>query len=411
MALTDTALRSTKPKDKPYKLSDAGGLFLLVQPNGSRLWRLAYRFAGKQKTLAIGGYPLISLADARTKRDEAKRLLLDGKDPGEEKKAAKREQHKAETSRFRAIALEWFENQGDRWAESYATRIWSRIEDDLLPPLGDRQIDEIEPLEMLEALRAVEARGAIESAKRIKNYASQVFQYALVTGRVTRDITADIGRALKPIPKNSVKRRASLKADELPEFLRRLDAYDGEEETRLALQTILLTFVRTNEVRFAVKQEFENLDGKEPLWRIPDERMKMKLPHLVPLAPQVVPIIQRLIDMNPKSDLLFPSMDGNRTGNKAMSENTMIYAMYRMGYRSRATVHGFRSTASTVLNERQFSSDIIERQLAHVEQNEVRAAYNAAEWLPQRREMMNWWADYIDMQRRRGEVVRHLRVA
>lgn len=411
MALNDTALRNAKPKDKPYKLSDAGGLFLLVQPNGSRLWRLAYRYAGKQKTLAIGGYPLISLADARTKRDEAKRLLLDGKDPGEEKKAAKREQHKAETSRFRAIALEWFENQGDRWAESYSTRIWSRIEDDLLPPLGDRQIDEIEPLEMLEALRKIEARGAIESAKRIKNYASQVFQYALVTGRVTRDVTADIGRALKPIPKNSVKRRASLKADELPEFLRKLDAYDGEEETQLALKTILLTFVRTNEVRFAVKQEFENLDGKEPLWRIPDERMKMKLPHLVPLAPQVVPIIQRLIDMNTKSDLLFPSMDGNRTGNKAMSENTMIYAMYRMGYRSRATVHGFRSTASTILNERQFPSDIIERQLAHVEQNEVRAAYNAAEWLPARRDMMNWWADYIDMQRRHGQVVRHLRVA
>lgn len=411
MALNDTALRNAKPKEKPYKLSDAGGLFLLVQPNGSRLWRLAYRFTGKQKTLAIGGYPLISLADARARRDDAKRLLLDGKDPGEEKKAAKRELHKAETSVFRAIAKEWFDNQGDRWAESYATRIWSRIEDDLLPPLGDRQINEIQPLEMLDALRKIEARGAIESAKRIKNYASQVFQYALVTGRCDRDITADIGRALKPIPKNSVKRRASLKVDELPEFLRKLDSYDGEEETQLALSMILLTFVRTNEVRFAVKQEFENLDGKEPLWRIPDQRMKMKLPHLVPLAPQVVPVVQRLIDMNPKSDLLFPSMDGNRTGNKAMSENTMIYAMYRMGYRSRATVHGFRSTASTVLNERQFSSDIIERQLAHVEQNEVRAAYNAAEWLPQRREMMNWWADFIDVQRRQGQVVRHLRAA
>jgi integrase len=411
MPLTDSALRNAKPQEKQYKLTDGGGMFLLVMPNGSRFWRLAYRFDGKQKLLALGAYPLISLVEARKKRDDAKRLLTEGKDPGEARKADRRQQKLESASTFKAIAEEWFNNQDGRWAQSYSTRIWSRIEDDLLPELGDRVAGEILPLEMLDVLRKIEARGAIESAKRIKNYASQILQYALITGRVERDVTSDIGRALKPISKSSVKRRASLKAEDLPEFMRKLEAYDGEEETRLALHTIVLTFVRTNEVRFAVKGEFEDLDGKEPLWRIPAERMKMNLPHLVPLAPQVVPIIQRLIDMNSKSDLLFPAMDGNRMGNKAMSENTMIYAMYRMGYKSRATVHGFRSTASTILNESGFASDWIERQLAHVEANEVRAAYNAAQWLPDRRKMMNGWADYIDQQARSGKVIRHLRVA
>lgn len=411
MPLTDSALRNAKPQEKQYKLSDGGGMFLLVMPNGSRFWRLAYRFDGKQKLLALGAYPLISLIEARKKRDDAKRLLTEGQDPGEARKADRRQQKIEAASTFKVIAEEWFKNQDGRWVDSYATRIWSRIEDDLLPELGDRVAGEILPLEMLEVLRKIEARGAIESAKRIKNYASQILQYALITGRVERDVTSDIGRALRPISKSSVKRRASLKAEDLPEFMRKLEAYDGEEETRLALHTIVLTFVRTNEVRFAVKGEFEDLDGKEPLWRIPAERMKMNLPHLVPLAPQVVPIIQRLFDMNTKSDLLFPAMDGNRMGNKAMSENTMIYAMYRMGYKSRATVHGFRSTASTILNESGFNSDWIERQLAHVEANEVRAAYNAAQWLPDRRKMMNGWADYIDQQARSGKVIRHLWVA
>lgn len=411
MPLTDTGIRNAKPQAKPVKLSDGGGLQLHIAPNGGKFWRLAYRFHGKQKQLAIGAYPLISLSEARQRRDDAKRLLNDGIDPSEAKKADRRQQRLDSASKFGLIAKEWFDLQGDRWVKSYADRIWSRIEDDLMPELGDRVAEEIQPLEMLDVLRKIEARGAIESAKRIKNYASQILQYALVTGRVSRDVTIDIGRALKPVPKNSVKRRAALKAEDLPEFLRKLAAYEGEEETRLALNMVLLTFVRTNEVRFAVKQEFEDLDGKEPLWRVPAERMKMRLPHLVPLAPQAVPIVQRLFDMNTKTDLLFPAMDGNRTGNKAMSENTMIYAMYRMGYRSRATVHGFRSTASTILNESGYNSDWIERQLAHVEPNEVRGAYNAAEWLPDRRKMMCDWANYLDQQARSGQVIRHLRVA
>lgn len=411
MPLTDVAIRNAKPREKQYKLSDGGGMFLLVAPNGNRFWRLAYRFEGKQKLLALGAYPLVSLADARAKRDDAKRLLLEGTDPGEQRKADRR-QHRIDTaSTFRVLAKEWYENSEERWVPSYAARIWSRIEDDLLPDLGDRPAFDIQPLEMLDVLRKIEARGAIESAKRIKNYASQILQYALVTGRVERDVTVDIGRALKPIPKSSVKRRAALKAEDLPEFLRKLDTYDGEEETRLALNAVLLTIVRTNEIRFAVKQEFEDLEGDEPVWRIPAERMKMRLPHLVPLSPPAVKIFQHLIDKNTRSDLLFPSMDGNRTGNKAMSENTMIYAMYRMGYKSRATVHGFRSTASTILNESGYNSDWIEKQLAHVEENEVRAAYNAAEWMPQRRKMMNEWARYIDERRVSGTVIRRLRVA
>lgn len=411
MALTDIAIRNAKPGEKAIKLSDSGGLHLLVAPNGNKFWRLAYRFDGKQKQLAIGAYPLISLVEARSKRDDAKKLLNEGIDPSAAKRTDRVQQRLDAASTFGVLAKEWFANQDGRWVKSYADRIWSRIEDDLIPHLGGRPAEEIEALEMLEVLRKIEARGAIESAKRIKGYASHILQYALITGRVTRDVTSDIEKALKPINKSSVKRRAWLKADQLPEFLRKLNEYDGEEETQLALRTTLYTFVRTNEIRFAVKGEFEGLDGKEPIWRIPEERMKMRLPHIVPLAPQVVPMIQRLIEMNPRSDLLFPSMDGNRTGNKAMSENTMIYAMYRMGYKTRATVHGFRSTASTILNEKQFNSDHIEKQLAHVEENEVRAAYNAAEWLPARRKMMNWWADYLDARERDGQVIRHLRVA
>lgn len=409
MTLTDMAVRNAKPRDKQYKLTDGGGMFLLVAPTGGRLWRLAYRYQGKQKTLALGAYPQVSLADAREKRDEAKQLLAEGIDPSENRKAEQRQTRLAAGETFEALAREWFGNQKDRWVPSYADRIWSRVEEDLLPSLGKRPVAEITPLEVLDALRKIEDRGAIESAKRIKNYASHIFRYALVTGRAERDVTTDIGHALKPIAKSSVKRRASLKAEDLPEFMRKLDAYDGREETRLALNAILLTFVRTNELRFAVKQEFEDLDGPNPLWRIPDVRMKTRQAHMVPLAPQAVAIFQRLIEMNPRTDQIFPSMDGNRRADKFISENTLIYAMYRMGYRSRATVHGFRSTASTILNESGYNSDWIEKQLAHAEENEVRAAYNSAEWLPERRKMMCDWADYIDEQRRTGTVIRRLK--
>jgi integrase len=394
MPLTDAKLRTLKPAAKPYKLSDSEGLHILVTTTGSMLWRFAYRFGGKQKLLALGSYPFVKLADAREARFEAKKLLKEGKDPGHERKMEKRRQRVAEGHTFRAVADEWFELRKDTWAKSYADRLRSRLDADLLPELGPRPIASIEPIEVLDVIRKVEKRDAVEMAKRIMQMASAIFRYGVATSRCPRDPTFDLRGALKPV--REVKSRSALPASELPDFLRRLDTYEGDELTRLALELVLLTFVRTAELRFATWGEFEGLDGEEPLWRIPPERMKMRRPHLVPLAPQAVAVLKRLRKLSGSFDQVFPSP----TRSKVISENTMLYALYRMGYHGRATVHGFRKTASTVLNEQNYNRDWIEMQLAHAE-GSVRSIYNAAEWLPGRREMMRWWADYLD--RRRAE--------
>jgi integrase len=263
------------------------------------------------------------------------------------------------------------------------------LDADLLPKLGDKPIAEIQPIEVLDVIRSIEKRDAVEMARRVLQMASAIFRFGVATSRCARDPMADLRGALKA--REPVKRRSALRAAELPEFLCKLEAYDGDEMTKLALKLVLLTFVRTSEVRFAEWSEFENLDGAEPMWRIPSERMKMRRPHLVPLAPQVAQVLRDLRKLNGKSRYLFPAA----TRSNVISENTMIYALYRMGFHGRATVHGFRSTASTILNQHQFNRDWIEIQLAHSDES-VRAVYNAAEWLPRRREMMNWWADYLD---------------
>lgn len=393
MSLSDAKLRTLKPTGKPYKVSDAGGLHVLVGPSGTRLWRISYRYLGRQKTLALGAYPVVSLAAARAARDDAKRLLAQGMDPAEAKKGEERRKRVAAGHTFRVVAEEWFRTRERRWVESYSSRLRSRLEADLLPFLGHRPIAEIEPIELLDVIRRVERREAIEMAKRIMQMASAIFRYGVATSRCSRDPTADLRGALQaPGP---VKHRSALGASELPELLARLDDYQGDEVTTLALRLTLFTFVRTSEVRFARWSEFEGLDGPEPLWRIPAERMKMRRPHLVPLAPQVVALLKQIRRHSARSPLLFPAP--TRTG--VISENTMIFGLYRMGFIGRATVHGFRSTASTILNEHQFNRDWIEMQLAHSD-GSVRAVYNAAEWLPGRRQMMCWWADYLDRARR-----------
>lgn len=388
MSLTDLKLRTLQPAAKPFKISDAGGLHVLVNPGGSRLWRYAYRFGGKQKLLALGAYPEISLRDARQARDEARDLLDRGEDPGLARKMEKRKQRVAAGHTFQSVADDWFQSQRSRWAESYSDRLRSRLDEDLLPELGERPVALIEPIEVLDAIRKIERRGAIEMARRVMQMASAIFRYGVATSRCDRDPTTDLRGALKAA--GPVKSRSALRQDELPGFLGQLRAYDGDEQTRLALELVLFTFVRTNELRFAEWGEFEGLDGPEPLWRIPAERMKMRRVHLVPLAPEVLPILRRLRGLSGKSRFLFPSP----TRSEVISENTMLYALYRMGYHGRATVHGFRSTASTILNERQFNRDWIEAQLAHAE-GTVRSIYNAAEWLPGRREMMTWWATFL----------------
>ena len=388
MALTDAKLRALKAKSAPFKISDAEGLYILMAPGGSKMWRLAYRFNGKQKSLALGHYPDVSLLEARRARDAAKQLLREGTDPSDNRKAERRKRSIAAGNTFEAVANEWLEANKERWVESYSSRLKSRLTDDLLPALGKRPISAIEPLEILDAIRKIEERGAIEMAKRVMQMASGIFRYAVATARCGRDPTVDLRGALKPA--KPPKRRASLPASELVGFMENLEAYDGDIVTKLAMKLLVLTFVRTSELRFARWSEFESLDGREPLWRIPAERMKMRRAHLVPLSPQAVGVIQELRKYSGKSQYLFPAP----TKLGVISENTLLFALYRMGYHSRATVHGFRSTASTILNEAQFNRDWVEMQLAHFD-GSVRGVYNAAEWLPGRRQMMCWWANKV----------------
>lgn len=369
MPLTDTACRNAKPGDKPRKLADAGNLYLLVQPTGSRLWRWNYRFDGKQKTMAFGKYPEVSLSEARSRRDEARALLASGLDPADPKPV--------DAVNFEEVAREWIGSRID-WSPAHLSRVMSRIEDDLIPQFGHIAVSQLDAPTILAALRKVEGRGAMEVAKRLRQTIGQIMRYAIATGRASRDPAADLRGAMKPSPR--VRHMAALRENDLPEFLQKLDAYDGDLRTRLAIELVMRTFVRTGEIRGA---RWSEIDGD--LWRIPAERMKMGREHVVPLPPQTLAVLEGLKGIGDPEFVC------------RMSENTMLYAMYRMGYHSRATIHGFRSTASTILNESGlWSPDAIERQLAHVPGNVVRSAYNAAQYLPERRKMMVWWNDFLD---------------
>jgi integrase len=381
------------------KRSDGGGLFLLVTPSGGKLWRLSYRFEGKQKTLALGRYPAVTLADARRARDEAKEQLAAGLDPALKKKAEKRARKIAATNTFESIAREWHGNRTEAWTPGTKRYVLKRLETDLFPDLGSRPIAEIDAPELLEVMRKIERRGVNEIARRLLATCSQIFRYAIVTRRGVRDPAADLRGALKARPRQQHHR--AMAREDLPGFLRALSSYEGEKRTALALRLAVLTFVRTSELRAARWSEFEGLDGQTPLWRIPADRMKMRAEHLVPLAPQTVNILEALKPLAGDSSFVFPS-PGKEL---CMSNNTMLYAMYRMGYHGRATVHGFRSLASTLLNEMGFPSDWIERQLAHDERNKIRGAYNAAQYLEGRRRMMVHWADFLDGVEASGTVI------
>ncbi len=393
--LTALALRSLKPRRAAYKIADGGGLYLLINPNGSRLWRMAYRFARKQRTLAIGIYPRVALAEARKAREAAKILLADNRDPSAEKRQARRATRTVGNS-FEAVAREWLENERAKWKANHYERLSTRLEQNVFPHIGNSSIGSIEPPELLDMLRKIEARGVSDLPARVRQICGQIFRYAVATGRAKRDPTFDLRGALKAPPR--VKHRASINADGLPTFMTRLARYEGEKRTRLGIDFILRTMVRTTEARFAKWPEFEDLDGRTPLWRIPPMRMKIEREHLIPLAPQVVRLLKQLRPLSGKSEFLFvaPTKAG------VLSENTFLYALYNLGYHGKATVHGLRSTASTILNEHEFEPDWIERQLAHVEHDRVRAAYNAAQWLKQRRGMLVWWNDYLDQAAAKG---------
>lgn len=386
--LTAPKIRQAKPAAKPYKLFDGGGLFLLVQPGGSKLWRLKYRFGGKEKLLAVGSYDKgISLKKARNERDKARDQLGEGIDPGAARQREKHAQQEQAENTFRAVALNWAGTYGARWTESHRDRVVASLEADVFPALGDLAIKEITPPMVLEVIRAVETRGALDVASRVLQRISAVFRYAIQTGRATYNPAADMKGVLKT---RKVEHRPAISRGELPDFLKKLNSYSGDPVTRLALRLIVLTFVRTGELRGACWEEF---DFDQAEWRIPAERMKMRSPHIVPLSAPALAVMEELRPLTGQFGLLFPSQ---RDREKPISENTLLYALYRLGYHKRATVHGFRALASTILNETGFRPDVIERQLAHVERNKVRAAYHRSEYLEERRKMMDWWGTYIE---------------
>ena len=402
MPLTETQAKNAKPRERAYKLADSEGLFLLVQPNGTRLWRMKYRFAGKEKLLSFGAYPALGIAAARDKRKAAKALLAEGKDPMK----AKGEVTSENGDTFYTVAKRWHENRQSALNPAHAERVWSRMERDVFPYLGQRLIHEITAPDVLQMIRKIETRGALDISRRAKQGVGQVFQFAIACGLASSDPTAHLRGALKPRPR--VQHMSRLPLVEIPAFLEKLRAYqeDGDRRsaiTRDAVLFALLTWVRTKELRLAVKSEFENLDGTEPVWRIPAARMKMGREHLVPLSAQAALIARKMVSTT-TGDYLFPGTHPD----KPLSENTMIYALYRLGYHSRQTVHGFRGLASTWANEqlvefgkpamwiRKYHEDWVEMQLAHSEKNDVRGAYNAAEYLAPRRRMMQDWADFLD---------------
>ena len=385
-SLSDAAVRNAKAKAKSYKMSDGDGLFLLVMPSGSKYWRLKYFFANKEKLLALGVYPEVTLTDARERRLQARKLLAAGKDPGETKKEAKRLIVEKHENTFEVVAREWHQNRQAKWTPLYAKKTLSRLEAHVFVRLGTRPIADITPQELLSAMRKVEERG-VDIAHRALQICGQVFTYAVITQRATTNPAVALRGALTPVVK---KNHAYIKPNELQEYLKILEGYGGEPQTKLALKYLLLTFVRTGELRGA---EWSEIDFDKAEWRIPAERMKMRDPHIVPLSRQAVAILKELKPITGQWKFVFPNQ---HKPSGCMSENTILYALYRMGYHSRATGHGFRSTASTILNENGFPADVIERQLAHGERNKVRAAYNHAQYLPERRKMMQWWADYLD---------------
>ena len=387
MKLTALLVKRAKPGAKTRRMADGGGLYLEVRPNGSKYWRLAYRFQGKQKTLALGVYPAVSLLEARAERDKAKALLRAGTDPGQARKIKKAVEPGKDG--FEVIAMEWFSKQKAVWGERHAQTIIGRLQKHVFPFIGAMSLHAIAAPDLLALLQKIEARGNMETARRVKQICGQVFRYAIATGRADRNPAADLRGALTP-PRT--KHMASLtNPQDVAGLLRAIDNYQGSFITRCALRLAPLVFVRPGELRRAEWVEI-NLDAAE--WRIPAEKMKMKTAHLVPLSSQAVAVLQEIFPLTGNGQYVFPS---ERSRARAMSSNTINAALRRMGYtKDEMTGHGFRSMASTLLNEQGWNRDAIERQLAHQERNKVRAAYNFAEMLPERREMMQGWADYLD---------------
>jgi integrase len=387
--LTDKAANLSKPRDAAYKLTDGNGLYLLVNPTGSKLWRWKYRAAGKEKLMALGQYPDVSLLQARAARDAARKQLAADVDPMEQRKAESQARAKAAANSFEAVARLWWNSWKPARSEQHAAQVMRRFEADVFPRIGARPVSAIEAPELVAMMKAIAARDVLDLAKRALQTSSQVFRYAIAHGLATRNPAADI-RPSDVLPSRKKKNLARIESKELPDLLRQIDAYQGTPTTRLAMKLMALTFTRTTELIAAKWSEFD-LEAAE--WRVPAVRMKMKTPHLVPLSEQAVNVLKTLKLITGTRELLFP---GERDHEKPMSNNTILKALERMGYKGRMTGHGFRGVASTMLHELGFDHQHIELQLAHQQRDEVSAAYNHALYLEPRAAMMQAWADYLD---------------
>lgn len=396
MKLNARQVDTAKPKDKPYKLADGGGLYLLVNPNGARYWRLKYRVAGKEKLLALGVYPDVTLADARAKRDEAKRGIAGGIDPNEAKREEKIAREANVRNTFQEIACEWHSSKLYKWSEGYASDIMEAFNKDVFPYIGKKPIAEIKPLELLNVLRRMEGRGATEKAKKVRQRCGEVFRYAIVTGRAEYNPAPDLTSAMQG---QESKHYPFLNTSELPTFFEALSGYSGSMLVVLAARLLIITGLRTGELRGAMWQE---IDADAAVWEIPAERMKMRRPHIVPLSLQAQAIIMRIREMTGRYPYIFPGRNDPR---KTMSEASINQVFKRIGYAGRVTGHGFRHTMSTILHEQGYNTAWIETQLAHVDKNSIRGTYNHAQYLDGRREMLQWYADYMDALEHRENVV------
>lgn len=389
MSLTDTQIRSTKPDIKALKLFDGGGLYLEVAPSGGKWWRLKYRFEGKEKRISLGVYPTVGLKEARERREQAKKLLSQGIDPSAHKQATKAAVKAKSEHSYEVIAREWFTKYSTGWSEANRIKVLARQVNYVFPFIGGKPIKEVTAPEVLEALRHIEKRGSLDTAHRTLQDCSRIFRYAVATGRGERDTAADLRGALPPAKGSNFATITDPKA--VGQLLRAIDGYEGAIMVASALRLAPLVFVRPGELRQAEWSEF-NFDDAE--WRIPDHRMKMRQMHIVPLARQSLAILRELHSFTGHGRFLFPSP---RTDTRPISDMTLLAGLRRLGYsKEEMTVHGFRSMASTLLNEQGYNRDWIERQLAHGERNSIRAVYNYAQYLPERRRMMQEWADYLD---------------
>ncbi|MCM7504752.1 tyrosine-type recombinase/integrase [Enterobacter kobei] len=406
MALTDIKVRTAKPTDKQYKLTDGNGMHLLVHPNGSKYWRLQYRFSGKQKMLALGVYPDVSLADARARRDEARKLLANSIDPGDKKKNDKVEQEEART--FEQLAIEWHATN-KKWSEEHSRRVLKSLEDNLFPAIGKRNIIDLKTRDLLAPIKAVELSGRLEVASRLQQRTTAIMRYAVQSGLLDYNPAQEMAGA---VASSNRQHRPALELRRTPELLQRIDSYTGRPLTRLAVELTLLVFIRSSELRFA---RWYEIDFETSMWTIPAEReaiegikhsqrgSKMRTPHLVPLSRQALAILKQVHKLSGDRDFVFI---GDHDHRKPMSENTVNKALRVMGYDTKVEVcgHGFRTMAcSSLIESGLWSRDAVERQMSHMERNSVRAAYiHKAEHLDERRLMLQWWADFLDANRERA---------